>query len=993
MRGTVASPEGIAPTPVVGYSKNGEQVAAGRPPTSGGMARVAIQGTLEEAPLPDVIQLLSMGRKTGCLTLTEREMQGEICLDRGRVCHAAVFSRRDRLGDMLVRRGRITQQQLDSAIAQQRAGGKRVSQTLLESGQLEQSELEQFVRRQVEDAVYFMFTWRTGTFAFTSSVRAKHQDVPVSIDPEGLLLEGARRVDEWSLIEKKVPSLDLVFRLDRAHLDAAQATLTPEQEQLVPLIDGSRDVNGLIEVTGLEEFSVGKALFGLITAGFATRVERRASMRHLDYRELLAYVVREAEFTDPEKRRAAARHIADCATCTQRLKTIHVRRTGTIPTFSGLPESHPSHDDADEPPEGPTATATLARGGDARRAEDRRQGERRTVQSAEWERPGRDRRTGGDRRAEGRRVAERRAPHIGDRQRAADALAARAVGVPQRSRPNERRSTGPRRIRPVGGGAAAPKRDTGGRIRPQPVAEPPAPTVERPATSDQAEPDTAAASAALEPTVQVTPQKPPRARPARPDPEVPEPPAEAIVEVAPVSSPPAAADAQPAAAPPAAAEPDPQPEPPRASARTTDIEWLVSPAEADHLLRTSRVGLAGPAAARPAAAEPAQAPRDVNRAPAPARAPAPQPAPAVAQAEAAGLPGTGMGRWVGMASAIAVLAVAAWIVRPFLGLGSPDPLSSVAPVSMPAAVETPSEAPTETVSQAGGETILPATNPAAEPAPPPERPVRRPPAPPATETRVAQAPVRETAAAAAAQPTPAPVPAVGVIRGVVRDPQTGAALAGVRITIPGTPFTATTDASGRFALLDVPAGRVALAAAGDGRLPGSREVVLETGATAQVDITLAAPAPAGAEPAPAAAPPAARPTVAPAARTTDDELAAGGWTVSEASTAAAQLRDRLATIPELWIESIATSQSGSRARARVALLTASGERIVLTQTRSGAPAVGGAPRVTALRIIPASEAYPLTTGTASFGSLLVTAKTTLAGDTLRALLATLAPLE
>jgi hypothetical protein len=135
------------------------------------MARVAIQGTLEEAPLPDVIQLLSMWRKTGCLTLTEREMQGEICLDQGRVCHAAVFSRRDRLGDMLVRRGRITQQQLDAAIAQQRAGGKRVSQTLLESGQLAQSELEQFVRRQVE-AVYFMFTWRTGTFAFTAACAA-----------------------------------------------------------------------------------------------------------------------------------------------------------------------------------------------------------------------------------------------------------------------------------------------------------------------------------------------------------------------------------------------------------------------------------------------------------------------------------------------------------------------------------------------------------------------------------------------------------------------------------------------------------------------------------------------------------------------------------------------------------------------------------------------------------------------------------------------------
>jgi hypothetical protein len=210
-----------------------------------------------------------------------------------------------------------------------------------------------------------------------------------------------------------------VFRLDRARLDTARPALTPEQEQLLPLIDGSRDVHGLIEITDLAEFSVGKALFGLITAGFATRVERRTALRHLDYRELLAYVVREAEFADAEKRRIAARHIADCATCTQRLKTIHVRRTGAVPAFS----THAG-------PDGAAGTAVAAatpapaavehragdrRTSDDRRADERRQAERRRVRSEEWERPGRDRRSGRDRRAESRRVSERRLAAAGGR--------------------------------------------------------------------------------------------------------------------------------------------------------------------------------------------------------------------------------------------------------------------------------------------------------------------------------------------------------------------------------------------------------------------------------------------------------------------------------------------------------------------------------------------------------------------------------------------------
>jgi hypothetical protein len=114
--------------------------------------------------------------------------------------------------------------------------------------------------------------------------------------------------------------------------------------------------------------------------------------------------------------------------------------------------------------------------------------------------------------------------------------------------------------------------------------------------------------------------------------------------------------------------------------------------------------------------------------------------------------------------------------------------------------------------------------------------------------------------------------------------------------------------------------------------------------------------------------------------------------VTDVATAVAHLRNGLATVPDLWMESLAVSENGSRARVRIALLTPEGERIVLTETRSGAPAIGS-PRVTALRVIPASEAYPVTTGTASFGSLLVTAKTSISGDALRALLARLAPLE
>jgi len=128
------------------------------------------------------------------------------------------------------------------------------------------------MRVQIEEAVYFLFTWSSGTFSFESEVRPEAQDFLVRISPESLLLEGARRVDEWSLIEKKIPSFDLIFVIERQRLETSDVTLTREQQRILPLLDGHRDVSRVLEDSGLLEFEVGKALYGLIAAGFAHRL-------------------------------------------------------------------------------------------------------------------------------------------------------------------------------------------------------------------------------------------------------------------------------------------------------------------------------------------------------------------------------------------------------------------------------------------------------------------------------------------------------------------------------------------------------------------------------------------------------------------------------------------------------------------------------------------------------------------------------------------------
>jgi tetratricopeptide (TPR) repeat protein len=184
---------------------------------------VAIRGSLNEASLPDVLQLLAMGNKTGTLTLLVPNSGGTICFDNGRICHASV-------------------------------NGRTLS---------------------TEDSVFVMFKWNDGSFSFEPGITPPAGARLVSADPQELLLEGARRVDEWSLIEKKIPSFDAVFTLDRHQLLRNRIGFTEEQQRLLPSIDGFRDVNELMRVTKMGEFDVGKALFGLLSGGFLIPVGAR----------------------------------------------------------------------------------------------------------------------------------------------------------------------------------------------------------------------------------------------------------------------------------------------------------------------------------------------------------------------------------------------------------------------------------------------------------------------------------------------------------------------------------------------------------------------------------------------------------------------------------------------------------------------------------------------------------------------------------------------
>ncbi|HYT04371.1 MAG TPA: DUF4388 domain-containing protein [Gemmatimonadales bacterium] len=263
---------------------------------------MAIEGPLRELGIHDVFQLLDLSRKTGVLRVTSelRHNAGTVSFEDGAIIFAEIRSNPHPLGALLLRTGKITEADLERARdMQQRQGDKRrLGEILVSLGALTPRELQRQVRFQIEEVVFEVMSWREGYFSFTEGPLS---DVPteaaVRIPTEALLMEGARRIDEWSRIESRIPHLGVVPALAPAQEGGeGELDLLPPEWEMLAMIDGARDVRTIASQLGRSDFDVAKTLFGLESAGIIVLADPGTATRErATLATNLAEVVAQAE--------------------------------------------------------------------------------------------------------------------------------------------------------------------------------------------------------------------------------------------------------------------------------------------------------------------------------------------------------------------------------------------------------------------------------------------------------------------------------------------------------------------------------------------------------------------------------------------------------------------------------------------------------------------------------------------------------------------------
>ncbi len=249
---------------------------------------MAIEGPLRELGIHDVFQLLDLSRKTGVLRVTSelRHNAGTIYFEDGAIVYAEIRSNPHPLGSLLLRTGRVNDVDLERARDMQVRGGdqRRLGEILVELGVVTPRELQRQVRFQIEEVVFEVMGWREGYFSFTEGALTEvPAESTVRIPTEALLMEGARRIDEWARIEKRLPHLGVVPAFAPAQPGSeGDVDLLPPEWEVLALIDGQRDVRAVAAALGRSDFDVAKTLFGLESAGLVVLTDPGTQSRGRD---------------------------------------------------------------------------------------------------------------------------------------------------------------------------------------------------------------------------------------------------------------------------------------------------------------------------------------------------------------------------------------------------------------------------------------------------------------------------------------------------------------------------------------------------------------------------------------------------------------------------------------------------------------------------------------------------------------------------------------
>ena len=237
---------------------------------------MALKGNLRDFSTTQLLNLINMARKSGTLTVEASEV-AQVSFREGKLVYATMSDNGSGLAHVLEKSGLLTSKQ--GQIIQTRApntGDKQLGHMLVRAGLVTQSDIIQSMRDHTLDVVYRIFSWAEGLFRFDAGQTPPQDRITVPIDLESVIMEGSRRMKEWSRLQEELPDLEVTLRFpDQPSNRLRNISLTVEEWRVVSFVSPQNTLGQIAAALNLSEFQIRRIVYGMVQAGLVEIVEPR----------------------------------------------------------------------------------------------------------------------------------------------------------------------------------------------------------------------------------------------------------------------------------------------------------------------------------------------------------------------------------------------------------------------------------------------------------------------------------------------------------------------------------------------------------------------------------------------------------------------------------------------------------------------------------------------------------------------------------------------
>ena len=229
-------------------------------------------GSLADTDFPDLIHALHDRRWTGTIELNRGRVDSTVTVQNGRLTFATSTNRDERLGELLLRKEKITLRQYYAAGKAIRKG-KRLGAVLVEQGALDARDLVKAVVDHTQEVIYSVFLWTEGFYRLREGLEGDGETITLKLSTANIILEGIRRITAWSRIERGIGGPDARYvRADDYKDRLPEMTLTPEKLLLLAGHEGERDVDTLCRESQLSDYEVCRTIWAFRVIGVLKQV-------------------------------------------------------------------------------------------------------------------------------------------------------------------------------------------------------------------------------------------------------------------------------------------------------------------------------------------------------------------------------------------------------------------------------------------------------------------------------------------------------------------------------------------------------------------------------------------------------------------------------------------------------------------------------------------------------------------------------------------------